>query len=871
MAQVAGDKVMTEVSAATTPSSSSGGDNRPRLRTSTSRQSVLPVLQFWKAFDLDSKRVLLDSQGSTMKSEKDASVRSRKKLAETTKHFRRLATDADKAAGAGPLLKAYQEEIDHLTRRAKFSENAFFQLYKGLYAAPDPAPALAAVASSAGTDDLAEENKKLKKELKEYEAEFATLKNQDITIRNLEEQVAAAAREHEDAVHQQVEQRTRELEDQLENARLEWAQQRRDYERQLEASRVELREAFAKMDAMQSDLFAHKQRSGLARNALDAEMEAISQESLLFQTLQLENAQLKKQLDELLSASTSSELFDSRNAADTDAGESLQSAREVQAEQDAVVAALRQEVFRLKEAQAAARATATEESKRLKTALESAQQAQKNLETQLAARPTIEMFHEVTRKLRVLQQLEYNIIDDDDEKNKTSSADAVDENEATGGLEAATVEVEKILVSRVRRLEHSLQECERTLQTRTSSLQKVQTELHDRDAKIREQATLIRNLEENVAALEKARRSRAAGVIAGDIGSEILLDAMEDQFTGTSGSSRGSGTVAATSDTAASKSTTSSDSKMLEIVRGQRDRFRERMKELQGEKNRVEELAQSYKSTVARLETDNMQLYHKIRYLQSYGGDTKAGSSRVKPNFSALEDGTGGASDVEARYRGMYEEKMNPFVQFNKMENQQRFTNLNPVDKILLTSAKLLLGHRITRNMAFGGDFTRAITMGRWQTAAKVALWLPVGVTVNALGVSLASVKGRSMQPAHNDGLTQDAVRDRVLLDKFSVQMRHRYQRGDVVVLESPEAAGQYLIKRLVALEGDLVTDRRGRHRVVPVGKCWVEGDNPTFSEDSDSFGPVPLALVDSRVLAVVWPPSEMKIVRSKLPDRVNV
>ncbi|RAW34511.1 hypothetical protein PC110_g9164 [Phytophthora cactorum] len=703
MAQVAGDKVMTELSTATPPGSS-GGDTRPRHRSSTSRQSVLPVLQFWKAFDLDSKRVLLDSQGSTMKSEKDASVRSRKKLAETTKQFRRLATDADKAAGAGPLLKAYQEEIDNLTRRAKFSENAFFQLYKGLYAAPDPAPALAMVTSSSGTDELAEENKKLKRELKQYEAEFASLKNQDITIRKLEEQVAAAAREREDALHQQVEKRTRELENQLENARLEWAQQRRDYERQLEASRVELREAFAKMDAMQSDLFAHKQRSGLARNALDAEMEAISQDSLLSQTLQLENAQLKKQLEELLSASTSSEIFDARSSAipsDDTGSESLQSAREIQAEQDAVVAALRQEVFRLKEAHATASAAATEEAKRLKSALESAQQAQKDLETQLAARPTVEKFNEVTRKLRVMQQLEYNIVDEDEERSNTSSADAAENTEAVDGLEAATVEVELILVSRVRRLEHSLQECERTLQSRTTQLQKVQGELHDRNAKIREQATLIRNLEDNVAALERARRNRTSGVIGGDIGSEILMDAMEDQFTVTSGSSRGNG-VAVAADTTSSNAATSSDSKMLEIVRGQRDRFRERMKELQSEKNRVEELAQSYKSTVARLETDNMQLYHKIRYLQSYGGDSKSGGARVKPNFSALEDGSAGAYDVEARYRGMYEEKMNPFVQFNKMENQQRFTNLNPVDKILLTSAKLLLGHRITRNMAFG-------------------------------------------------------------------------------------------------------------------------------------------------------------------------
>ncbi|POM65955.1 CASP-like protein [Phytophthora palmivora] len=801
-----------------------------------------------------------------MKSDKDASVRSRKKLAETTKQFRRLASDADKAAGAGPLLKAYQEEIDHLTRRAKFSENAFFQLYKGLYAAPDPAPALALVASSSATDDLTEENKKLKRELKEYEAEFASLKNQDITIRKLEEQVAAAARKQEDEVHQQVEKRTRELEGQLENARLEWAQQRRDYERQLEASRVELREAFARLDSMQLCNWR------MLNSRIDAEMEAISQESLLTQTLQLENAQLKKQLEELLSSSTSSEIVDTRSSAlptvDADTSATQQSVREVQAEHDAVVAALRQEVFRLKEAHVTASAAAMEESKRLNIAAENAQQAQKDLEAQLAARPTMEKFHEVTRKLRILQQLEYNIVDDDDERSKTSSVDAAEDIEAVDGLEAATVEVEKILVSRVRRLEHSLQECERTLQARTTQLQSVQGELHDRDAKIREQATLIRNLEENVAALERARQNRTAGVIGGDIGSEILMDAIEDQFTGTSNSSRGSGVEAVTADAASSSSTTSSDSKMLEIVRGQRDRFRERMKELQSEKNRVEELAQSYKSTVARLETDNMQLYHKIRYLQSYGGDNSKGAgSRVKPNFSALEDGSGGASDVEARYRNMYEEKMNPFVQFNKMENQQRFTNLNPVDKILLTSAKLLLGHRITRNMAFG----YILLLHFLVTAAKVALWLPVGVTVNALGVSLASVKGRSMQPTLNNGLMQDAVRDRVLLDKFSVQMRHRYERGDVVVLESPEAAGQYLIKRLVALEGDLVTDRRGGHRMIPVGKCWVEGDNPTFSDDSDSFGAVPLALIDARVVAVVWPPSEMKIVRSKLPDRVNV
>ncbi len=42
----------------------------------------------------------------------------------------------------GPLLKAYQEEIDRLTKRSKFAEGTFLALYKSLADIPDPAPVL---------------------------------------------------------------------------------------------------------------------------------------------------------------------------------------------------------------------------------------------------------------------------------------------------------------------------------------------------------------------------------------------------------------------------------------------------------------------------------------------------------------------------------------------------------------------------------------------------------------------------------------------------------------------------------------------------------------------------------------------------------
>lgn len=42
-----------------------------------------------------------------------------------------------------------------------------------------------------------------------------------------------------------------------------------------------------------------------------------------------------------------------------------------------------------------------------------------------------------------------------------------------------------------------------------------------------------------------------------------------------------------------------------------------------------------------------------------------------------------------------------------------------------------------------------------------------------------------------------------------------------------------------------------GRYITVPVGHCWVEGDNALWSVDSRHYGPIPLGLVVGKVLAV--------------------
>ena len=51
----------------------------------------------------------------------------------------------------------------------------------------------------------------------------------------------------------------------------------------------------------------------------------------------------------------------------------------------------------------------------------------------------------------------------------------------------------------------------------------------------------------------------------------------------------------------------------------------------------------------------------------------------------------------------------------------------------------------------------------------------------------------------------------------------------------------------------------------VPDGHCWLLGDNLPESRDSRTYGPLPLALIQGKVTARVWPLSEIGWMRNAL------
>ncbi|RWS31940.1 mitochondrial inner membrane protease subunit 2-like protein, partial [Leptotrombidium deliense] len=84
----------------------------------------------------------------------------------------------------------------------------------------------------------------------------------------------------------------------------------------------------------------------------------------------------------------------------------------------------------------------------------------------------------------------------------------------------------------------------------------------------------------------------------------------------------------------------------------------------------------------------------------------------------------------------------------------------------------------------------------------------------------------------------------------------------------SPKNPEQKLIKRVIALEGDIVRSTASKVIKIPKGHCWVEGDHTRNSLDSNHFGPVAVGLLHSHATHILWPPRRWSKINDELPKK---
>lgn len=276
-------------------------------------------------------------------------------------------------------------------------------------------------------------------------------------------------------------------------------------------------------------------------------------------------------------------------------------------------------------------------------ARESAQQATEieNLRTKVKQYSD---YDEIKRELEIMKFVEFSgtDLDNDDEDLKMPNPNAEVANKQLGRS------LENLLVSKNRRLLEDLTKlrvAHEELSTHNSksdeSVQNLQLEL----TRIR---SLNERLENDLASLNKGDGDKTERGGAGLAGLDI----------GGKGDRVGSPAPGG-------------DPSILPIVTSQRDRFRQRNAELEEELRRQFETISDLRTEIKALQADNLKLYEKVRYMQSYRDGSGAASGSGLPGTATPGSSAGilngvmrSREDEIGKYKDKYDEHLNPFEAF---------------------------------------------------------------------------------------------------------------------------------------------------------------------------------------------------------------
>ncbi|XP_009764795.1 protein CASP [Nicotiana tabacum] len=637
-----------------------GVSERDKAKPTSSSTPLAAVSTYWRDFDLEKERSILDEQGLRIAENQDISQKNRRKLAESTRDFKK-ASKEEKLSLFNSLLKGYQEEVDNLTKRAKYGENAFLNIYQKLYEAPDPYPIIASIAEKdSKISELESENRKMKVELEEFRMEATHLKNQQATIRRLEERCRQLEQQMEEKVKEVVEIKQRSLAEENQKT-LEVLKER---EQLLQDQLRQAQESVSTMQKLhelaQSQLFeVHAQSEG-ERAAKQSEVSLLMDEVERAQTrllsLEREKGLLRSQLQ------TATEDNDHKNSDNLDANSALETSLIAK---EKIISELNTELHNLENALSNEREQHMNEIKRLNALLNEKEVALEELKKELQTRPTTKVIDDLRKKVKILQAVGYNTIE------------AEDWEVATSGEEMS--KLESLLLDKNRKMEHELTQLKFQLSERTSSLDSSEAKIVELTAKLNEQQRLVQKLEDDILKGYSSKDRK-----------NTLIDDWDLSESGGKEASENAEQRHVSSD--------QDQNSMLKVICNQRDRFRTRLQETEEEIRRLNETIGVLTSELEKTKADNVKLYGKIRYVQDYNSE-RVISRGSKKYAEDLESGF--SSDVESKYKKMYEDDINPFAAFSKKERDQRYKDLGLRDKITLSSGRFLLGNKYARTFAF--------------------------------------------------------------------------------------------------------------------------------------------------------------------------
>lgn len=686
------------------------------------------ILEIWREFDLDGKRLTLDKNCVEMKELKTASITGRKRLNDATKSFRSKSKD-DQITMMPEVLKAYQEEIDQLSRRSKFSEASFYSLYKSLYEAPDPCCALEFLINGASSSSVHQlEIERLRSELSQYEEEFQQLKNQDITIRRLEDQLTEFREQIEEKILEEVNLRSAQIEEHANTKVTDMKDLLKSHEKRLNAAMEAMRLAQASAENAQSQLYDVSAQAEVRINALLPEnsMLADSAKRSAARVNELENEveSLKMNISNLQQfISSNGNSINSSNHANVNknVNNNLSNNEYENEESQALkilLSDLKVELAKKDELSRQERQKADSALREVQSGLMRERDVVNALKKELSERPTREALVAVRRQLKTLQVVAFNSSQDNDDDEAGNDP----ENTLGGG----EVQLEILLTSRLKQLENELTETRRDLDEVREQERQAKSAVSSLRSSLESSAVLIARLESdleaqtknnNISSTNKSRTPLFHLSInnnnSNTISSEDLL--VHEENSGNDygltevilgGNSANIDTVEVHGTVSSTVSSSTQDG-IVSILQAQRDRYKEKLTVVETRMLGLQQQLESFGNSKAQLEADNLALYSKMRFVMQ-SCSTGGGASRnyqatkgmkINPKGrdmyaygngydeeSRIGDEDEEAGNVEKRYRNLYEQHISPFAEFSQHEKLRKLEELSVSDRIVLNT-----------------------------------------------------------------------------------------------------------------------------------------------------------------------------------------
>lgn len=665
------------------------------------------ALSIWKEIKLADLQQLLNSTAPELLEAQKAAVSNRKKLADQTREFKKQP-DANKLESFKPLLKAYQAEIDTLTKRSKTAENAFLNVHSALTTAPDPYPLLEVTLEQAASlndlETLKEENARLKADLAAHAAEADASKAREAENARLQQRISALEHDFDAQLQQRTSALERELSAKWDERIRNLKEREADLTKSLNLAQEQLKDLKSKDETATAKLLENRhddEHRGAKGNL--AEVELLSRDleraHARVESVERRNEQLRAEIESVKSGRQESDKLQKLEAETQEKDRKLGQIQSLLEAERQHSAALAEQV-----------ASTRSEKVRLQAEKEAEIEA---LRSKLQQRSD---YAEIKRELEIVKAVHFNT-EDDEETESTVPALAGEEGVAKSTA-ADSKSLEALLLEKNKRLEDQLATLRVANGELSASLDKATLDLTSLQPELARLRSLNTRLETDLASVGREGRSNAKGAAVMSAEDALKeMESLEAEATQANHSAkvRGKDAVngvhparAIPSPRSSTSSPAAGDSSILPIVTSQRDRFRSRNAELEEELRKQFETISELRTEIKTLQADNLALYEKVRYLQSYGpsGGRRSGAG----GESVIQIGAGGATGRtdasgayppprlgDDKYRAKYEEAMNPFEAFRGREQSRAMAQLNPLERALHMLTRLVLSHRRMR------------------------------------------------------------------------------------------------------------------------------------------------------------------------------